>query len=58
MSGPPRYPDSERDTHPRSAVPTAGGSLGAKLVIGIIVALVVVLVAMLHLTGVIGPGAH
>jgi hypothetical protein len=72
MADPPPYPDSGKDTgmgSDRESTPSHGdntareqeparaGSLGSKVVIAIVAALVVVMV-ILHLTGVVGPGAH
>lgn len=73
MADPPRYPDSGDDTGVGSGEstastpgvddtaldpePTTTGSRASKLVIAGVAALVVVIV-ILHLTGVVGPGAH
>jgi hypothetical protein len=74
MADPPPYPDTGNDTgvgpdrestssHPgaddtaRQREPATTGSWASKLVIAIVAALVV-LIVILHLTGVVGPGAH
>jgi hypothetical protein len=74
MADPPPYPDTGKDTgmgsdrqsttsHPgvddsaSDQEPGRGGSWASKAVIAIVAALVVVIV-ILHLTGVVGPGAH
>jgi hypothetical protein len=55
----PSHPDTDNDAGQRPAGGPASGTPRWLTVVGIIVAIVVVaLVAVLHLTGVIGPGAH
>jgi hypothetical protein len=73
MADPPPYPDTGSDAgeesdrestssgpgadRARDQKPASTGSLASKVVIAIVAALVVVVV-ILHLTGVIGHGAH
>jgi hypothetical protein len=60
MADPPAYPDTGNDSRvgpDRDKEPATTGGWASKLVIAIVAALVVVIV-ILHLTGVVGPGAH
>lgn len=52
---PPRYPVSDGSIDDRP--PEPGARWGARLAIAAVVALVVLLF-ILHLSGVVGPGAH
>jgi hypothetical protein len=49
---------SHHDTGPVSKAPIAGMSRRRKVLVAVIVAALVVLVAVLHLTGVVGGESH
>jgi hypothetical protein len=59
MADPPSYPDTDDDT---AVAPDRGSATGRPRwvpVLGIVIAIVLVLLlVVLHLTGVLGPGAH
>ena len=59
MADPPSYPDTGED---RSVGPDGGSPTGTPRwvsVLGIVIAIaLVLLLVVLHLTGVLGPGAH
>jgi hypothetical protein len=60
MANPPPYPDTGNDTGAgpdRDKEPATTGKWAGRLVIALVAALVVVIL-ILHLTGVVGPGAH
>jgi cytochrome b561 len=59
MADPPSYPDSGEDTRVGPDRESATGTPRWLSVAGIIIAIVlVVLFIVLHLTGILGPGAH
>jgi hypothetical protein len=58
MADPPPYPDTD-DTGVRSERASVTSTRRWVPVLGIVIAIVLVLVlVVLHLTGVLGPGAH
>jgi hypothetical protein len=59
MADPPSYPDSGDDTGVGPDRGSASSTPRGVPVLGIVIAIVLVLLlVVLHLTGVIGPGAH
>jgi hypothetical protein len=59
MADPPSYPDTGDDTGVGRDRGSASGTPRWVLVLGIVIAIVLVLLLVfLHLTGVLGPGAH
>jgi hypothetical protein len=59
LADPPSYPDAGEDTGVRSDRGSATGTPRWVPVLGIVIAIVLVLLlVVLHLTGVLGPGAH
>jgi hypothetical protein len=59
MVDPPHYPDTGEDTGGRRDRGSASRTPRWVLVLGIVIAIVLVLLlVVLHLTGVLGPGAH
>jgi hypothetical protein len=60
MPDPPAYPNTGNDTGrgpDRHDEPATTGRWASRLVIAVVAALFVVIL-ILHLTGVVGPGAH
>jgi hypothetical protein len=57
LADPPSYPDTGDDTGVRPDRGSATSTSRWVLVVGIVIAVVLLLV-VLHLTGVLGPGAH
>jgi hypothetical protein len=59
MADPPSYPDTGDDTGVGPDLGSATSTRRWVPVLGIVIAIVlVVLLVVLHLTGVLGPGAH
>ena len=59
MADPPRFPKTEEDTGVDADRGTVSRRSRRVFVLGIIIAIaLVVLMIFLHLTGILGPGAH